>query len=483
MTAPLNTIPEVRGYPLVGVFPYMRAPLSFFSRVGLMYEEGLAYLPMGRERVLLVWHPDFVQRILETHAEKVYVRGESMENVKVFLGESIVTADGPKWRRKRKLLQPVFRRERIGGWLPLMLDVTALFTRRWPANSEEEAHRELTQWVTAVSETAQQALRRWDVWLENGQAVDVHKEMIRFTMAILLRTAFSLSVDEAVTETLHQAFGEIQRFLQTWAMSPVQLPRNTPLPGHRRFSRALRTVRDVVQNVIEARRASGERHNDLLDKLLYAEDPETGRPLDDREIQDEVLAFFFAGHETTAVTLSWLWYFLSLVPHVRERVAEEIDTVLGDRPLTFEDVYRLTYTRQVFEETLRLYPPGWILARVALQDDVLGQFHVPAGTHVLVAAWITHRHPAWWENPLGFDPDRFALERSKERPRYAHFPFGGGPHTCIGATFALVEAMAILTTVLRHYRLDLVPGFPVRPRPQLTVHPWPGVMMQVRRVS
>ena len=478
-TSPLNAhpIPQVPGYPLLGALPYMRDPLTFFARVGLMFPEGLAYLPLGRRKVLLVWHPDFVQAILETRAESVYQRGESMEPVRVFLGESIVTTDGPVWRRKRRLLQPVFRRERIARWTPLMLDVTALSLRRW---RPQDPIGTLARWVPPMAEAAAQALTHWETWVREGRLVDIHQEMIHLTLAILLRTAFSLSVDARTTETLHQAFATIQQFLQTWVWSPLRLPLWIPLPAHRRFREALRRVRAAVQHVIQERRASEERHDDLLDQLLHAQDPETGHPLEDREIQDEVLAFFFAGHETTAVTLSWMWYLLSMHPHVQERMREEMFDLLGERPITFEDVYRLTYSRMVFEETLRLYPPAWILSRTAMQEDRLGDFPIPAGTHILVAAYITHRHPNWWTNPLGFDPERFRPEHSQGRPRYAHFPFGGGPHTCIGATFALVEAMVILSTVIRKYRLELVPGFPVHPKPMLTIHPWPGVMMRVR---
>ncbi len=469
-------IPQVPGHPLLGALPYMRDPLTFFARVGLMFPEGLAYLPLGRRKVLLVWHPDFVQAILETRAGTVYQRGDSMEPVRVFLGESIVTTDGPTWHRKRRLLQPVFRRERIARWTPLMQDVTTLSLRRWRPSDPVGT---LARWVPPMAEAAAQVLTRWEPWVREGQGMDIHQAMIHLTLAILLRTAFSLSVDARTTETLHQAFATIQQFLQTWVWSPLRLPLWVPFPSHRRFQRALRQVRTAVQQVIQARRASKERHDDLLDQLLHAQDPETGRPLEDREIQDEVLAFFFAGHETTAVTLSWMWYLLSQHPHIEDKMREEMFNLLDDRPITFEDVYRLTYSRMVFEETLRLYPPAWILSRTAVQEDMLGPFFIPAGTHILVAAYVTHRHPHWWTNPLGFDPERFRPERSQGRPRYAHFPFGGGPHTCIGATFALVETMVILSTVMRRYRLEQMPGFPVRPKPMLTIHPWPGVMMRV----
>ena len=470
--------PSVQGYPGIGVLPWMKDPLAFFMQVGLRFPQGLAWLRLGPERVLLVWKPEFVQQVLETQAETVFVRGESVAAVRVFLGESIVTTDGPTWKRKRKLLQPVFHKSRLAAWLPVMLEVTQQGLRRWRPT---DPHRDLQAWVPQMAEAAAAALEGWPERAAQHGLIDLHQEMTRLTLAILLRTAFSLTQENALAERLHRAFGIIQRFLQAWVWRPVRLPLWIPLPSHRAFTRALRTVRGAVRHVIQQRRQAQRRYDDLLDRLLHAQDPETGQALTEREIEDEVLAFFFAGHETTAVTLTWMGYLLGLHPHVAENMVAEMEAVLGRDPLDFDRVARLTYTRRVFEETLRLFPPGWILARTALQETALGPYRVPAGAHVMVAAWVTHRHPAWWSHPLAFDPDRFLPERSRGRPRYAHFPFGGGPHVCLGAGFALVEAMAILTTLLRRYRLILMPGFPVTPRPRLTVHPHPGVMVYLQR--
>ncbi len=350
-------IPVVSGSLLLGALPYMRDPLTFFTRVGLMYERGLAWIFLDRRTVLLVCHPNFVQDILETRTESVYQRGESMEPVRGFLGESIVTTNGPVWRHKRRLLQPVFRRERIARWTPLMLDVTVLSLR--------------------------------------------------------------------------------QQFLQSWVWSPLRLPLWIPLPAHRRFRETLRRMRTAVQQVIQDRRASGERHDGLLDQLLHAQDPEIGRP-------------------------------------------EEMFDVLGDQPITSNDAYRLTYSRMVFKETLRLYPPGWIPSRTAVREDTLGVSSSPRVPTSWSRPILRIAIPTGGHSPLGFDPEQFWPERSQGRLRYAHFPFGGGPHTRIGATFALVETMVILSTVMRKYVLERVPGFPVRAQPMLTIHPWPGVMMAVR---
>ena len=217
--------------------------------------------------------------------------------------------------------------------------------------------------------------------------------------------------------------------------------------------------------------------------LLAARDEETGEGLSDRQLRDEVMTLLLAGHETTAMALAWTFHLLSLHPASRRALEEELGAALGGRPPGLEDLPRLRYTRMVLEEAMRLYPPAWVITRSAEGEDEIGGYRIPAGGIVLVSPYVTHRDPALWENPEGFDPERFAPEHtggSGERPRYAYFPFGGGPHLCIGAGFAMMEATIVLGTVAGSLHLDLVPGHPVTVEPLVTLRPSPGIRVTAR---
>jgi cytochrome P450 len=233
----------------------------------------------------------------------------------------------------------------------------------------------------------------------------------------------------------------------------------------------------VVFAEIEGRRA-GARRDDLLSMLLDARDPETGEAMSDRQLRDEVVTMFTAGHETTANLLSWTFYLLSTHPEIERRVRDELERVVGGRPATFADLPGLGYLRQVVQETMRLYPPVWTIGRGVVADDAIGGYRIPRGADVTLSAWVTHRHPGLWENPEGFDPDRFA--DPARLPRYAYFPFSGGARQCIGNSFAMMEAQLILATVLARFRPELVEGHRVEPEPLVTLRPRHGLPMHLR---
>jgi cytochrome P450 len=251
------------------------------------------------------------------------------------------------------------------------------------------------------------------------------------------------------------------------------------LPSTRRLNRTVAALDDVVESIIEQRRRFPGDSDDLLAMLMEARDEETGSAMDDMQLRDEVMTLMLAGHETTSTALSWTLYLLSQHPDTRERLEAEVDAVLGDRTPSIEDVPRLTYANMVLQESMRLYPPAWGLARWCHEADEVGGYYLPPNSSVTLSPFLTHRHPEFWPDAERFDPERFAPEQEKGRPRFAYIPFGGGPRLCIGNQFAMTEAMLILATIVQRYRLDLVPGHQVGIDAQITLRPKGGLPMLV----
>lgn len=331
-----------------------------------------------------------------------------------------------------------------------------------------------------MTDAAELMLDRWRTHAEQGRAVDVFSEMMRLTLEIVGRTLLSSDVS-GDTDAVGQAVTILREHVNYRAMRLFTLPERFPTPRNLRFKRALRTVDTVVYGMIEERRRAGRDTGDLLSMLLLTRDEETGEGMSDKQLRDEVMTIFLAGHETTASVLAWTWYLLSAHPEVEGRLHDELSQVLDGRPPTFEDLPHLKYTRMVIEESIRLYPPAWSVGRTAIADDEIGGYRIPANSQVTLSPYVTHRHRAFWENPERFDPERFTPERVAERPRYAYFPFGGGPRQCIGNEFAMMEAQLILAMVAKTYRLRQIPGHPVEPEPVITLRPRHGVLMDVHK--
>jgi cytochrome P450 len=318
-----------------------------------------------------------------------------------------------------------------------------------------------------------------------GACFDVVPELSRLTLRILGRCLF----DRELTDDADAVGGALQVVLHHTIHklgSLIPLPGAVPTPRNLRFRSALRALDKVVLSLIGERRRAGTDRGDLLSALLAARDEETGEGLDDRQLRDEVMTLLLAGHETTAMALSWTFYLLSLHPGARRALEQELDAALapGARPRV-EDLPRLRQTRMVLDESLRLYPPAWVITRSADGPDELAGYAIPAGSAVLLSPYVTQHDPKLWDDPEGFDPERFAPERiapgaEEARPRYAYYPFGGGPHLCIGAGFAIMEATIVLAAVCRRLRLDLEPGRPVAIDPLVTLRPKPGIWMTAR---
>jgi cytochrome P450 len=322
-------------------------------------------------------------------------------------------------------------------------------------------------------------LVRWQASKGNGEVLDVSTEMAQVTLDIICRTMFGSGIDRAQVDAVRDASAIIAQDLGTPPYADLLgLPRWFPRRLTRRVRRAIGNVQRLIEKIIVERRDNGEGgHDDLLEMLLSVRDEETGEGMTDEQLRDEVITVFLAGHDTTANSLGWAWYLLSQHPEVEARLGDEVENVLGGRLPVYEDLAKLPYTKMIFEEALRLYPPAPAFMREAIAEDQVGDLRIPAGAQVTIAPWLSHRHRELWDRPDDFVPERFAPENSKDRHRYAYIPFGGGPRICIGNAFAMMEGPLILATIAQRYRLRLVEGHIVEPQSKITLWPKNGLRM------
>jgi cytochrome P450 len=452
--ATLRTAPGPRPRFPLGVLPELRKdPLAFFLR--MQREHGdVVRLPVGPRHVHALFHPEAVRRVLQDNARNYTKQTRGFDAVRMLLGQGLLTSEGDFWLRQRRLAQPAFHRQRIAGFARTMAESAAALADAWAAELEAAGPG------------------------GPGPVVDVGHAMVRLTLRIAGLTLFSTDVSAGAAE-FGRALGVALAYANARINQPLALPRSVPTPANRRAEKAAAVLDGVVRGIITRRRQEGGPPDDLLALLMEAVDEESGQRMSDTQLRDEVMTLLLAGHETTANGLCWAWVLLSRHPDVRRRLEAELASVLGGRAPSFEDLPRLVYTRQVVDEVLRLYPPAWIFSRSPSADDQAQGFRLEAGAYVLMSPWVTHRHPGLWENPEGFDPERFAPERAAALPRFAYFPFGGGPRQCIGNTFALVEMTLVLAALCQRFRLELVPGVPVEPEPTITLRPRDGLRMRL----
>ena len=408
----------------------------------------------GAWQFYFVSHPDYVQHVLQGNNHNYSRQSAFNEVVKQVFGNGLITSEGEVWRRRRRLAQPAFHRRQIENFATTMVDETTAMLERWAR------------------------VQRAD------KPLDVMAEMQDLATMIVGRALFSTDLSATDTDEMRQWSRITLEYLSRRTRHPLSLPLWVPTPANRRLQKAVRLSNERVFSIIRERRKNlalnTDGPNDLLGMLLTARDEETGEGLTDQELRNEVTTFIGSGNETTAVTLAWVWYLLSKHPEVARKLHAELDTVLGGRAPNAQELPQLPYSRMIIEETMRLYPAAWAIGRGIVADDVIGRFKIRKGGIMVVSPYVTHRRSDIWDNPEGFEPERFTPERVAERPRYAYFPFGGGPHQCIGNTFALMEAQLVLATVGQKYRLHLIPGCPVEPDPVFTLRPNRPVMMTLQ---
>jgi cytochrome P450 len=394
----------------------------------------------------LVSHPDHVRRVLLDNARN-YPRSWHYGRTKVVVGEGLVTTEGAVWRRLRRMSQPAFHHDRIAALAGSMTDAIGAMLDRWRAHAR----------------------------VAPGEPVDVAAEFAGLTLRIVGRALLGIDlIGEA--DRITRAVTTSLEYLEYRIINLLVIPPGVPTPRNLRARRALRELDDVIAGILAGRRAEpGRVAGDLLAMLLAVRDEEAGEGLTDRELRDQVITFIGAGHETTAVSLAWTIALLCRHPEADDRLRAEVAGAVGGRTPTVADLPRLAYTRRVIEESLRLYPPVYATVRDAMADDEIGGYHIPARSMVVLSSYVTHRHPEFWPDPEAFDPDRFLPERSAGRPRFAWYPFLGGPHQCIGQEFAIMEMVLAVAMIAQAFRFQLAPGARVEPRPMVTLRPRGGV--------
>jgi cytochrome P450 len=411
--------------------------LGFLTHCARTYGDVVA-LRLAHRRVLVLSHPDLIKEVLVAQSRQFSKHFGLRRNPRL-LGQGLLTSEGDFWRRQRRLIQPAFVRGRIAGYAPVMVAAARQVTDSWKADDRR----------------------------------DIAVEMMRLTLQIAAKTLFDAEVGDE-TRTVVDALGVLQNTFLARCNTLVPVPPWLPTPGNIRRRRAMRRLDEILYGFIRRRRAQPSDRGDLLSLLLAARD-EQGAAMTDRQVRDEAMTLFLAGHETTALALSWAWYLLAQHPEAEESLAAEVRQVLGDRDPTFEDCARLRYTEMVALEAMRLFPPAYTLAREALADCVIGDYAVPRGTMVLMSQWVVQRDPRFFRDPERFRPERWNEEAIRGLPKFAYFPFGGGQRLCIGSTFAMMELVLVLATIAQRFRLRMQPNVRVTPVATFTLRPSPGI--------
>ncbi|MGH2719938.1 MAG: cytochrome P450 [Actinomycetota bacterium] len=435
--------PGPKGLPLIGSAIAMKRDLLGFMHRGMLEHGDVVKAIIGpppiRVSAFGVFHPDGVQQVLAGNADNYCKADEVYGEVRKLLGNGLLTSEGDAWKRQKRLVQPLFTHNQVASYVPMIADEGRGIVERWSAAEQR------------------------------GESVDLHSEMTRVTLRVVGRAVFGTDVDHMIP-----IFKDSVPYLSKRAfergINPFPVPEDWPLPGNKRALAYKSSIEDVVNELIASRRQSPTEGNDLLNMLIRAQDPEGGVGLSDDEVRDQALIFLMAGHETTATALTFTFHLLGHHPEAQSRVRAEAEAVFGGGELTMDTIRGLSYTMQVVKEAMRLYPSAHAIPRSAIGDDVVTGYRIPAGSPVITSPWVTHRHPAFWDDPECFNPDRFTPEREAARHRYAYFPFGGGPRACIGQYFSMLEAVIVTAMVIGTYdvataerKVPLFLGITLRP--------------------
>jgi cytochrome P450 len=405
---------------------------ALFARHGDIYR---FHSPARRADMWVIHHPDDVKRVLVSN-HRNYTKGSGLDRVRILLGNGIMTSEGDLWRRQRYMMQPSFHRRVI---------------------------TEFAQIVAAVNDNF---VAKWETQADRGEPVNVTDDVSELTLEIVLRSIFGTDLARLSQEIGNNPFDIVTR----------ESARDL------KFAFRFRQLTRLVAALIARRRADRSEHFDFLAMLMDARDKETGSPMSERELIDEVMTLIVAGHETTASGLNWAWYLLSRNPGAAWRLHSEVNEVPDLEAPSLAELERLSYTRNVVDEVLRLYPPGWLLSRRTIGPDTLSGQPVPAGTDVLLCIYLLHRHPRYWREPEAFRPERFDAAHEAERPRFAYMPFAAGPRHCIGETLALYEMYMHLYKVARRYRLVHVSNQPIELEAHINLRTRHPLMMRLEKI-
>ena len=421
-----------------------RDPLSFFGNLARTYGD-LAHVHMAGEHVYLVNDPRAIRDILVTD-QRLFMKGRGLDRAKRLLGEGLLTSEGAVHVRQRRLMQPAFHRDRIASYASVMTEFSDRVRRGWT----------------------------------DGGTIDAAQDMARLTLGVVGKTLFDADVESQAKEVGKALAATMESFWMLMLPFPDLLER-LPIPALRRSRAARETLDRIIYGMIAERRTSPSDRGDLLSMLLMAQDEEAGgQGMSDLEVRDEAMTIFLAGHETTANALAWTWYLLSQTPEVEAALHEEIDRVLGGRLPTVADIPALPFVEKVVTESMRLYPPAWIIGRRALEDYEVGEYLIPARSIVVMSPYLVHRDARYFPDPERFWPDRWTAEFKARLQPFAYFPFGGGARRCIGESFAWMELVLVVSTIAQRWRLRLVPGRSVVPQPVVTLRVKGGLRMNTQ---
>ena len=442
----LTRPPGPKPHFLIGNMPLAaRDPLAMFSRWKGEYGD-IFYYRAAWIHVYFFNHPDLIESVLIRHQQNL-LKDHVVQNSRWFFGDGLLTSEGENWKRQRRLIQPAFHRERIASYAEIMTDYTAHMLTAW----------------------------------RDGAVLDVHQEMMNLTLRIVVRCLFNVEAEE--THSISAALNVMMRNSVGVRLLLPPFVRQLPLPGMLEVRRAVKRLNETVYGIIAARRMqTHEDSGDLLSLLMQARD-EDGSCMTDRQLRDEVLTFLLAGHETTALALSWAWHLLSNNSQAVAKLEYELYSVLGGRLPTACDLPQLTYTEAVIKEAMRLYPPAWSIAREVKQPFEAGGYLIPEHANVVMSQWIMHRDRRFFSEPEEFQPNRWMTGSCQKLPRFAYFPFGGGPRQCIGAGFAMMEAVLLLATIASQFRMQAVENHPIVPVPSFTLRPKHGIRIVLTKRS
>lgn len=435
--------PGPRGLPLLGNLPeFSRDVLRYYSEWSQQYGDIVA-LRLGSWPAMLLNHPNHVEHVLVENARNFIKFPFFFRHVGAVFGQGLLTSEGEFWHRQRRLVAPAFAPQRLAAYGEATLRYTEAMLKTWQADNVR----------------------------------DVHADMMALSLRIAAKSLFDAEVDEDVAE-IGQAFDAITKEIAVRIRRPFRIPDAVPTPGNIRYVRGVRRIDRLVAGIIQKRRQDGADRGDLLSTLMLARD-ENGQPMTEQQLRDEVVTLLIAGHETTALALSWAWYLLSQHRDAESKLAAELRNVVGERATTMSDLPHLAFTRQVVTEAMRLYPPAWGFGREALVDCEIDGYAVPAGTTLIISPWVLHRDPRYFECPAQFRPERWSEEFARQLPRSVYIPFGGGPRICLGNRFAMMEAVLILATVAQRFRLQWQGERPIVPLPSITLRPQGGVWVKL----
>lgn len=440
--APAKVPPGPKKLPILGnLLAFGKDPIAFFESAAAKYGD-IVSLQLGRWPAVFINHPDYFDYVLVENNKNFIKHTFFFRHVTDLFGAGLLTNEGQPWLRQRRLIQPSFHRDRVAGYGAIMADYTKRMLDAWDADAK--THR------------------------------DVHRDMMKLTMEIATKTLFGGDITDGEAAEIGSAFDDAIVEIAGRFRRPFKVPEWLPLPSNRRWRNAVERLDRLVYDMLEQKKRRGAG-DDLLTMLTEARD-EDGSAMDRKQIRDEAVTIFLAGHETTAIALSWTFYLLAQNPAIEQRLAREVS---GVAPLALT---RLPYLANVISEAMRLYPPAYALGREAIGDCEIGGYPIPKGTTIFLTPWVSHHDGRWFAEPMRFNPDRWNNDFAKSLPRFAYMPFGGGPRLCIGNSFALMEAAIILGSVLQRYRLTRdAAAPPVKPFASITLRPSGGMPMDVTR--